>query len=280
MSDRRGVIVGYDGSRHSEVAVRWAAEEARLRGVPLTVVHAWDAFAAVGPMAIPVADLRAAAQEVAAEGAKLAREETGDVHAALGRGGPTSALLEAARDAELIVVGSRGHGGFAGLVLGSTGLELAEHAPCPVVVVREPRAGGPVVAGVDGSAASLEALGLAFSEAALRGAELVAVVAWPADADLGGVPLVDADALREVARGRLAGLVAPWRERYPEVPVRTEVFTGPPREVLLGAAQDARLLVVGSRGLGGFRGLLLGSVGNALLRHAACPVAVAHAPRD
>ncbi|CNF99122.1 UspA domain-containing protein [Mycobacterium tuberculosis] len=281
MSDRRGVVVGYDGSGHSEAAVRWAAEEARLRGAPLTVVHAWDAFTAVGPMAIPVADLRAAAQEIATEGAKLAREVTGaDAHAALGRGGSTTALLEAASDADLVVVGSRGRGGFTGLVLGSTGLELAEHAPCPVVVVREPRATGPVVVGVDGSAASLEALGLAFAEAALRGAELAAVVAWPSDADTGGAPLVDADALREVARERLAGLVAPWRERYPQVPVRTEVFIGPPREVLLGAAKDARLLVVGSRGLGGFRGLLLGSVSNAVLQHAACPVAVAHAPRD
>lgn len=280
MSDRRGVVVGYDGSQQSGVAVRWAAAEARLRGVPLTVVHAWEAFTAVGPMAIPVADLRAAAQEVVAEGAKLAREEAGEVHAVLGRGGSTTALLEASRGADLVVVGSRGRGGFTGLVLGSTGLELAGHGPCPVVVVREPRAGGPVVVGVDGSAASLEALGLAFAEAALRGAELVAVVAWPADADTGGAPLVDADALREVARERLARLVEPWRERYPGVPVRTEVFIGPPREVLLGAAKDARLLVVGSRGLGGFRGLLLGSVSHALLQHAACPVAVAHAPRD
>ncbi|MEU5990017.1 universal stress protein [Spirillospora sp. NPDC047418] len=279
MSDRRGVVVGYDGSRQSEAAVRWAAEEARLRGVPLTVAHAWEAFTAVGPMAVPVADLRAAAQEIAAEGAKLAREETGDVHAVLGRGGPTTALLEASRDAELVVVGSRGRGGFAGLVLGSTGLELAGHGPCPVVVVREPRADGPVVVGVDGSAASLEALGLAFAEAGLRGAELLAVVAWPADAGPGGAPLVDAEALREVARERLGRLVEPWRERYPAVPVRTEVFIGPPREVLLAAARDARLLVVGSRGLGGFRGLLLGSVSNALLQHAACPVAVAHAPR-
>ncbi|MFA1541984.1 universal stress protein [Actinomadura monticuli] len=280
MTDRRGVVVGYDGSGQSEEAVRWAAEEARLRGVPLTVAHAWEMYAAVGPMAVPVADLRAAAEEVAAEGAKHAREETGDVHAVLGRGGPTTALMEAAAGAELVVVGSRGRGGFAGLVLGSTAVELAAHAPCPVVVVRERRAEGPVVVGVDGSAASLEAIGLAFTEARLRGAELVALTAWPADAEPGPAPLVDAEVLREFAGERLARLVAPWREKFPDVPVRTEVVTGPPRQVLLAAAKDAGLLVVGSRGLGGFRGLLLGSVGHALLHHAACPVAVTPAPRD
>ncbi|MER7547914.1 universal stress protein [Actinomadura sp.] len=280
MTDRRGVVAGYDGSEQSAAAVRWAAEEARLRGVPLTVVHAWEMYAGVGWGAIPVADLRAVAEEVAAEGAEHAREVTGDVHAVLGRGGPATALIEAARDAELVVVGSRGRGGFTELVLGSTGVELAAHAPSPVTVVREPRAEGPVVVGVDGSAASLEALGLAFTEARLRGAELSAITAWPPDAEPGPVPLVDADGLREFAEGRLAGLVEPWREKYPDVAVRTEVITGPPRQVLLTAAKDARLLVVGSRGLGGFRGLLLGSVSNALLHHAACPVAVAHAPRD
>ncbi|MFA1545887.1 universal stress protein [Actinomadura chokoriensis] len=280
MSDRRGVVVGYDGSGQSEEAVRWAAEEARLRGVPLTVVHAWEMFTAVGPMAIPVADLRAAAEEVAAEGAKHAREETGDVHAVLGRGVPATALLEAAAGAELVVVGSRGRGGFTDLVLGSTAVGLSAHASCPVVVVRERRAAGPVVVGVDGSAGSLEALGPAFDEARLRGAELVALVAWPPDAEPGPAPLVDAEGLREFAGERLARLVAPWREKYPDVPVRTEVVTGAPREVLLGAAREARLLVVGSRGLGGFRGLLLGSVSHALLHHAACPVAVVHSPRD
>ncbi|MFB4309331.1 universal stress protein [Actinomadura sp. GTD37] len=282
MTERRGVVVGYDGSRQSEAAVRWAAEAARLRGVPLTVVHAWEMFSAVGPMAIPVADLRAAAEEVVAEGARHARDVAAgvDAHAVLGRGGPTTALIEAAAGAELLVVGSRGRGGFTDLVLGSTGVELAAHGPCPVVVVREHRVEGPVVVGVDGSAAAQEALGLAFTEARLRGADLVALVAWPADADPGPAPLVDAAGLREFAGDRLTRIVAPWREKHPDVAVRTEVVTGPPRQVLLTAAKDAGLLVVGSRGLGGFRGLLLGSVSHALLHHAACPVAVAHAPRD
>lgn len=283
MSDNRGVVVGYDGSSPSEAAVRWAAMEARLRGVPLTVVSAWDVYAAVSPMAIPVSDLKAAAEDVAAEGAAHARKETGDVRAVIGRGGAATVLMEAAEDAELLVVGTRGRGGFADLVLGSTAVELAAHAPVPVVVVRDrPAEGpsGPVVVGVDGSPASLEALGLGFAEADLRGAELVAVVAWPEEVEPGPAPLVDAEALREVARDRLERLLKPLRDRYPGVAVRAEVLTGPPRQVLLDAAEGAGLLVVGTRGLGGFRGLLLGSVSHAMLHHAEAPVAVAPAPRD
>ncbi|HEY8481814.1 MAG TPA: universal stress protein [Spirillospora sp.] len=279
MSDNRGVVVGYDGSSPSEAAVRWAAVEARLRGVPLTVVHAWDLYAAASPMAIPVSDLRATAESVVSEGAAHARAETDDVRTVIGRGGAAGVLMDAAADADLLVVGSRGRGGFAELVLGSTAVELAAHAPVPVVVVRalpaRPGAGGPVVVGVDGSPASLEAAELAFAEAHLRGTDLVAVVAWPAEVKTGPMPLVDAETLREAARDRLDRLVAPLRDRYPGVRVRTEVLTGPPRQVLLDAAKEAGLLVVGSRGLGGFRGLLLGSVSNALLHHADAPVAVA-----
>ncbi|TDB94011.1 universal stress protein [Actinomadura sp. 7K534] len=284
MSGDRGVVVGYDGSPASEAAVRWAAAEARLRGVPLTVAHAWDLYGAASPMAVPIGDLVAAAEKVVAEGADHAREETGEVRAVIGRGGATSVLMEAAGGAELIVVGTRGRGGFAGLVLGSTAVELASHASVPVVVVRERHAegrpDGPVVVGVDGSAASLEAIALAFTEADLRGAELVAVAAWPAEVEIGPAPLLDTGSLREFAAERLDRLVAPLRDKYPGVRVRTEVVTGRPREVLLDAAADARLVVVGSRGRGGFRGLLLGSVSHALLHHADAPVAVAHAPRD
>ncbi|TDC68573.1 universal stress protein [Actinomadura sp. GC306] len=285
MSGERGVVVGYDGSPASEAAVRWAAAAARLRGVPLTVAHAWDVYGAAGPLAIPVGDLVAAAEQVVGEGADHARETAGEVRAVIGRGGPTPVLLEAAAEAELVVVGTRGRGGFAGLVLGSTAVELASHASAPVVVVRdrpaeETRSGGPVVVGVDGSAASLEALALAFTEADLRGADLVAVTAWPAEPEIGTVPLLDAGSLREFAAERLDRLAEPLRDKYPGVRVRTEVVTGSPREVLLGAAEDARLIVVGSRGHGGFRGLLLGSVSHALLHHADAPVAVAHAPRD
>ncbi|MFC4913885.1 universal stress protein [Actinomadura gamaensis] len=272
----RGVVVGYDGSAQSEIAVRWAAAEARLRGVPLTVCHASEAYLANAPLGVPLADLERAAQDVLAVGAELARREARDVHTVLGHGAAASVLKDAAAEAELVVVGTRGHGGFAELVLGSTAAALAAHSPCPVVVTREAAdqdGQGPVVAGVDGSPSSLEALGLGFAEACLRGTELRVVLAWPAGIEV-DAPLVGAEGLRELAAERLARLVAPLRRDHPEVKVKTEVVTGSPREVLLDAAADAGLLVVGTRGLGGFRGLVMGSVSHALLHHAPCPVAV------
>ncbi|WP_030176677.1 universal stress protein [Spirillospora albida] len=288
MDDRRksrGIVVGYDGSAQSETAVRWAAAEARLRVVPLTVCHAWEVYLAGAPMAVPVADLHGMAQDVLNAGAELARKEADEVQAVLGRGAAASVLMEAAEDAELVVVGSRGHGGFADLVLGSTTAALAAHAPCPIVATREETGAGrdgfgAVVVGVDGSPASLAALELAFAEAHLHRAAVRAVLAWPAYAEAGTLPLVDIEGLRGLAGERLAALVAPLEERYPGVPVRTDVVTGAPREVLLDAAEGAGLLVVGTRGLGGFRGLLLGSVSHALLHHAPCAVAVAHAGAD
>ncbi|POM23548.1 Universal stress protein [Actinomadura rubteroloni] len=279
----RGVVVGYDGSAASETALRWAAREARLRGLPLTVCHAWEIFMAAGPMAFPVADLEAAAREVLSGGAEHARALHPDVHAELGRGPAAQILLRAAERADLLVVGSRGHGGFAGLLLGAVPAQVAGHAPCPVVVVRAdgPAGDGPfgtVVVGVDGSASSPEALAAAFAVADARGAPLVALLARPAAEAFGTFgPLVDADGIAGLAAEGLARLLDPWRAEYPKVAVQSEVVTGAPRDVLLAAAKDAGLIVVGSRGTGGFRGLLLGSVSEALLHHAPCPVAVAPA---
>jgi nucleotide-binding universal stress UspA family protein len=279
MSEQRGIVVGYDGSEASGAAVRWAAVEARLRGVPLTVVHAWEVYVgAPAPMALPVADLKAAAERVLEEGVEHARKEAPDVRGVLGRGGSATALIDAAREADLVVVGTRGHGGFAELVLGSTAATVASHARCPAVVVRdEPDPDGPVVVGVDGSPASLAALAAGFAEAELRGAEVLAVLAWPDVVEADPAPLVDAGDLRGLAAQRLDDLVEPLQARHPGVPVRTEVVTGRPREVLLGAAADASLLIVGTRGHGGIRGMLLGSVSHAVLHHATCPVAVVHA---
>ncbi|MGI5202448.1 universal stress protein [Spirillospora sp. CA-108201] len=279
-----GVVVGYDGSTGGVRALEWAADEARTRGLPLTVLHVWDVYVG-GPIAMPVVDLRAVAEESLDNGVEHVRKAAPglSVRGVLARGQAAARLIEAGRGADMIVLGPRGLGGFVGLVLGSVGAQVAAHAPCPVVIVRgeqvppPEQAHGHVVVGVDGSPASREALALAFAEAGAHGWDVHAVVAWEAVPEKDVPPLVDEAGMRDAAAARLARLMIPARELHPDVKVEFDVVTGPPREVLMSAAQEARLLVVGSRGLGGFRGLLLGSVSHALVHHAPCPVAVVHA---
>jgi nucleotide-binding universal stress UspA family protein len=279
-----GVIAGYDGSETGDRALEWAAEEAKARATPLTVVHVWDVNYGTS-MGLPPVDMEGYARETLTTGKErvLAEVPGLQVNTVLERGSAAARLIEASRRADLLVVGARGRGGFAGLVLGSVGAQLAAHASCPVVVVRgdgvtAPEAeSGHVVVGVDGSRHSRAALDLAFSDADLHGVPLLVVVAWNPAPGVELPPLVDEDGLREAARTRLERILVPLRERYPQVDARTRLEAGAPREVLLNASSGARLLVVGSRGLGGIRGLMLGSVSHALVHHASCPVAVTHA---
>jgi nucleotide-binding universal stress UspA family protein len=282
-----GVVAGYDGSQNGVRALEWAADEARARGLPLTVIHAWE-FSVGGSMAMPMVDLRSLAQETLDGGVEHVRKGAPDVpvQGVLECGQPAAKLIEAGKSAALIVLGPRGLGGFAGLVLGSVSAQVAAHASCPVVIARgnpDRHSGtgpGHVVVGVDGSAASQAALAMAFTEAELHGLSVHAVAAWEPEPVKAPPLLVDEAGMREAATARLEQLMAPLRNLHPGVDAQAEVTVGPPREVLLDAAQGARLLVVGSRGLGGFRGLLLGSVSHALVQHAPCPVAVVHAPRN
>ncbi|GLZ06558.1 universal stress protein [Actinomadura sp. NBRC 104412] len=283
-----GVVVGYDGSDAGARALRWAAEEAAARGIPVTVTHVWE-FNFGASLGMPIVDLRTVAQEILEEGVERLRDAAPglEVRSDLERGSAAAKLIELSGRAEMIVLGSRGLGGFAGLVLGSVSAQVAAHAGCPVVVLRgEPDAGageerGRVVVGVDGSAAARAALEMAFTEAEVHRVPLTAIVAWSPSPQVALPPLVDQNELGELAETRLARLLAPLRERHPEVgDVRTRVVTGVPHEVLLEASPGARLLVVGSRGLGGIRGLMLGSVSHALLHNADCPVAVVHGPEE
>ncbi|MGC4955916.1 universal stress protein [Actinomadura citrea] len=280
-----GVVVGYDGSTGGAQALEWAAAEALTRGLPLTVLHVWDVYVGGGPIAMPVVDLRAVAEENLGNGVEQVRKAAPElsVRGVLARGQAAARLIEAGHGADMIVLGPRGLGGFVGLVLGSVGAQVAAHAPCPVVIVRgdlvppPEQVHGHVVVGVDGSPVSREALAMAFAEAGAHGWDVHAVVAWEAVPEKDVPPLVDEAGLRDAAAARLARLMIPARELHPDVKVEFDVVIGPPREVLMTAAEEARLLVVGSRGLGGFRGLLLGSVSHALIHHAPCPVAVVHA---
>lgn len=281
------IVVGTDGSEQSRTAVRWAAAEARLRAAPLKILTAYpwngppESVSAVGQPPDVIAqwfDERAAT--AAAETRALVPGI--EVSAATAIGDPASALLAAGRTAAMLVVGSRGRGGFASLLLGSVSQQVATHATGPVVVVRgrADTVSGPIVVGVDGTASAQRALALGFDEAQQRGCGLLAVRSYPVPIPAYGMEmaplLYDQDtALRDAARDLDAAL-APWRDKYPAIPVKTLTEPGSPAKTLVDASTGATLIVVGSRGHGELVGSLLGSVGQQLIHHAGCPVMIVH----
>ncbi|MBD0324223.1 MAG: universal stress protein, partial [Aldersonia sp.] len=203
---------------------------------------------------------------------------------------PGRLLVELSAESHLVVLGASGSGGLGGVA--STAVAVTCHAHCPVLVVRtepeatEPRRDGPVVVGVDGSPVSDSAIGPAFEEAAMRGTTLVAVHTWSdaafATGDYAGdrgllTPEID---FENVERAVLAERLAGWQEKYPDVTVERRIYADAPRRRLTELSREAQLVVVGSRGRGGFRGLLLGSTSNALVVHAHCPVMVVRPPRN
>ncbi|RKN40195.1 universal stress protein [Micromonospora endolithica] len=285
------VVVGVDGSAAALDAVRVAAREAAYRQRPLRVVHAF-VWALTGVPLAPApgapagAGLRNQAQRYVTEAVAGAAKVAPDVEVtgAVIDGAATPVLVTESQEAVLLVLGHRGLGGFAGLLIGSVTVQVSARAACPVLVVRgEARADGPVVVGVDGSALSTEAVGFAFEEAARRGVPLVAVHAWlyPSPAGPGEIlPLVyDLDAYGAEEERTLAESVAGFAERYPEVPVRHRLVRGTPARVLVEESQRAQLVVVGAAGAGALGGLLLGSVSHAVLHHAHCPLAIVRHPR-
>jgi nucleotide-binding universal stress UspA family protein len=202
------------------------------------------------------------------------------VAGALGYGRPTTALLTISDQAALIVLGARGTGGFPGLLIGSVSAQLAAHARCPVAVVRPPAGhGSDVVVGIDGSAQSEQALRLGLTEARRLGGALIAVHAYqlpPLPAAYAPNPGIDETAHRATAEEVLDRTLADIEQTATDVKIERRVQAGPPARVLLEASADAAALVIGARGLGGFTGLILGSVSQQLIRHAPCPVIVVH----
>jgi nucleotide-binding universal stress UspA family protein len=285
----RSIVVGVDGSAESLEAARWAVAEARLRRRPVRLVHAYTWPVPLVPMAPPPANwsdasLRQAAESVVNEAVAAVRVDDVSVTGAVASGPAPYALMEEARDAELLVVGHRGRGGFAELLLGSVAATVAAHAPGPVAVVRphatDQRPAGLVLVGADGSPPAGKAVEFALDEANRRGAELGVLHAWRppvlsfgTDVQTSGYD--DPAALENAEAHWLQDWIRPWRDKHPQVRVRWMLTVDRPAGALIEAGRAAELVVVGSRGHGGFAGLLLGSVSHQVLSHAPCPVVVA-----
>ena len=275
-----GIVVGSDGSDVSRYAVEWAAREAELRGEPLRIVHAVQRWLLDAPTEGPASEVGKWAREDAGnlldEAATQAKQAApaAEVSTELLSGDARPALIEAADDASMLVVGGRGEGGFAGLLLGSVAHGVLGHTRCPAVVVQNPpgEPAGQIVAGVDGSQASMAALELAFSEAVNRQATLRAVYIRPPRDSGAAIYGIRPD--EDEARKQLSDVVAQVAERHPSVDVLEDVAEGHPVGVLVRASADADLLIVGQRGRGGFARLRLGSVSHGVLQHARCPVMV------
>lgn len=288
---RGNVVVGYDGSPGSERALHWAVREARLRYLPLVICHAFEwPFPTRLTTPEGIRNMFAAAERVAEEG--VARAGALDprlrVESRLGRGSPAAVLLGQSRDAEVVIVGARGGGGFADLEVGSVAMHLCAYADRPVVVVRgDPRHAEPsdrphIVAGVNGSASADPTLAFAFEEAALRRASLRVVCSWwdpGATPQAPQPPFTHADERQRQSAARFQRAVAPWMEKYAHVEAETAFVVEPPRQALLEAAATASLLVIGGRGPANDLEPRLGPVAQAALDHSPCPVAVAHPSR-
>ena len=288
------LVVGTDGSASATNAVLWAAQEAARRAVRLRVVHGYVWSLVVPPLGgggyLESGDgLREAAERLLADAEAAAVRAVPDleVETTIVEDTATAALLRASADAVMVVVGSRGLGGFSGLVVGSTAVQLTMYATCPVVVVRDAtdRApDAPVVVGVDGSDHATRALGFAFEAAALRNAPLLAIHAWtePVATAPGDMipPVYDPELVHRQKAEFLNEQVSAWSAKYPDVAITQQVIRGHPSATLVEASKRAQLLVVGARGVGGFRGLLFGSISQAAIHHAHCPVAVIRVPKQ
>lgn len=286
------VVVAVDGSPASHNAVRWAANTANKRGIPLRLASSYTmpqflyAEGMVPPQEL-FDDLQSETMEKIDEARAVAHEVAPEIKIGhtIAEGSPIDMLLEMAKESTMIVMGSRGLGGLSGMVMGSVSAAVVSHATCPVVVVREDNVVnettkyGPVVVGVDGSDVSQKATEIAFAEADARGAELVAVHTWmdmQVQASLAGLSAAQQQ-WEDVEREQIEMLterLAPLTEKFPNVQVRKVITRDRPVRALVENSEGSQLLAVGSHGRGGFKGMLLGSTSRALLQSAPCPMMV------
>ncbi|WP_181773175.1 universal stress protein [Amycolatopsis pittospori] len=290
------IVVGVDGTEPGREAARWAATIADQRGLGLLIVHALRAeqLSYGGGLAGPAPWF----DVLAGEGERIIDEAVEQVRAVapevtvdtvMPADSPVPFLIDVSKKATMVVVGGTGRGFFGEMTIGSTASAVVSHAHCPVVVIRGRKGTanhpqeGPVVVGVDGSPLSERAVEIAFEEASWRDTGLVAVHAWrdvTYDDAFGMSRLVvQWESIEDEEKRLLAQRLAGWSEKYPDVEVQRVLVRDRPRHTLLEWSAKAQLVVVGSRGHGGFTGQLLGSTSQALAHHAECPVMVVRAKK-
>jgi nucleotide-binding universal stress UspA family protein len=255
------IVVGYDGSEPADAAVDWAAAQAQHRGLPLLVVSVIDS----------AGEPQEEATRLAAQGAQRAEKSAESIEiTAVGRVGQVPAtLIESAQDADLLVLGTRGRSELAGAIVGSVTFSVSAHAACPVVVVRgqtaSPGPDRPVIVGVDGSLCARIALRCAADVASRTGATLRVVNVYSSDRR--PAQKTSAEQLAHAAAYAAAQV-------HSDLELQELTAAGSAAEQLVRLAEGCGLLVVGTRGFGGFAGLLLGSVGHGVLHSAPCPVMI------
>lgn len=287
MNTVRPVVVGVSGSKSSREAVRWAADDAARRRAPLQIVHALFTPLDYGPgLSYGPADfgrLESEGMRLLETARQLAHELAPEIEVSteLIRAPKGPALIDRSKDAQMMVIGGSGLRALTRGIHGSLGSALTRHAHCPVAVLHfhsndpwdlsRPRRA--VVVGVDGSDNSMPAIEVAFEEASLRGARLIALHAWSEDSRY--LHVGDWAAVEAAEQALLAESLAGFAERYPDVEVERIVVESQPFRHLYDFSEDAELLVVGSHGRGGFAGMTLGSTSQALLNAVSCPMIVA-----
>jgi len=288
---RGSIVVGVDGSRTSDLALDWGVEEATRRGLPLHIIHAFAYGYPLTNVGIEYSmeGLRQLADGVRKDAIGRSRRASPELVITWSEPlvGAAPALVSASETADTVVVGARGRSAARDLLLGSVSVQVAAHARCPVVVVHDApvaaSAGAPVVVGVDGSAVSTSAIAYAYEQASSRGVGLTVVHAWWLEYAEGAPDSAawtdDWQHFADEEQALVAESLAGWHEKYPDVTVRRHSVRALPVEALVRQSETASLVVMGTRGRGGFRGLLLGSVSQGVMHRAQCPVAIVHTPK-